>query len=144
MRWWFIGLSGLLQGIAAIVSWLVLYEGLIVPLLPTVNAVPYWWWFLQTSPVWGTGILLGWFAQSSRELFAASLAGALGSQVYLDWASTTQRPGFVNQPLAETDPAVFWTLGSLFTWMALCVPYLAGLGLRRLVRLHFLAPEEAE
>ena len=126
VRWWFIGLSGVLQIFAAAIADLILYEKVIVPLLPGVKSVPLWWWGLQTAPIWMAALLLGWQTLSIRELLAAAWAGAMGNQILLYWASVTLRAGFPNQPLAETDPLMFWTLGSLVSWVLLTVLYLVG------------------
>jgi hypothetical protein len=130
---WFVGASSLAVLAAAAVSGLIFYEKTIVPSLPTVTSVPLWWWGLSASPVWIAALILGWHATSILELAGASAAGAIGSQVYLYWASITQRPGLVNQPLAETDPAVFWTAGTLVCAAMLAAPYSAGYLGRRAV-----------
>lgn len=126
VRWWFIGLSGILQLIAAAIADFILYNKIIVPLLPGVNAIPLWWWGLQIVPIWMAALLLGWQALSVRELLAAAWAGAMGVQVYLYLASVTFRAGFQNQPLAETDPVMFWTVGSLTSWVLLTILYSMG------------------
>jgi len=126
VRWWFVSLSGVIQLIAAGIAGLILYEKIIVPLLPDVKSVPIWWWGLQTAPIWMAALLLGWQTLSIRELLAAAWAGAMGSQIYLYWASVTFRAGFLNQPLAESDPVTFWTVGNLVSWILLGVPYLVG------------------
>lgn len=133
MRAGFIGLSALLGLGAAAVSGLILYEGIIVPLLPTVKSVPLWWWALADSPLWIAALCLGWQAGSIREAVAASLAGAVGSHAYVSWASLTNRPGFVNQPLAEVDPLRFWTVSLLINWLLLALPFAAGFMGKRLL-----------
>jgi hypothetical protein len=67
-----------------------------------------------------------WFANSLRELVAASFVGTLGSHLYLYWASVTNRPGLVNQPLAEVDLVAFWTETLAWYWLLLSVPFVLG------------------
>ena len=54
------------------------------------------------------------------------MASAFGSHAYLNWASVTNRPGLVNQPLAETHPFVFWTATLFVYWLLLAVPFASG------------------
>ena len=132
MRWQFLVVASLTCAAAAALCGLVLYELIIVPLLPTVRSVPFWWWALASSPLWLGAGCLGWYANSLRELVAASFVGTLGSHVYLYWASVTNRPGLVNQPLAEIDPVTFWTEGLAWYWLLLSVPFVLGHVVRRL------------
>jgi len=127
----FVGLSALAGAGAAAVSGLVLYEGIIVPLLPTVRSVPLWWWGLAASPLWIAALCLGWHGRSIREVIATSFATQLGSDVYLYWASITNRPGLTNQTLAEADPLSFWTMSLVLHWLLLAVPFAIGYGAAR-------------
>jgi hypothetical protein len=85
MRWRFLAASVLITCAAAAVSGLILYERIIVPLLPTVRSVPLWWWGLAASHVWLTALFLGWRTGSVREVVSASVACAIGADVYLYW-----------------------------------------------------------
>ena len=131
MRSSFIGLSAVAGAVAAAVSGLLLYEGIIVPLLPTVRSVPMWWWGLAASPLWIAALCLGWHGRSIREVVAVSFAAQLGSHAYLYWASITNRPGLSNQPLAEAAPVIFWTVGLVLHWLLLAVPFAIGYGTAR-------------
>ena len=131
MRWWFLVVSSFVCAAAAALCGLVLYEQIIVPLLPGVRSVPVWWWVLASSPLWFGAACLGWYTNSFLELAAASLVGTLGSHLYLYWASVTNRPGLVNQPLAEVDPVGFWTEALAWYWLLLSVPFALGYLTRR-------------
>ena len=69
---------------------------------------------------------LGWYARSFREVIAASFAATLGSHTYLYWASITNRPGLVNQPLAEVEPLHFWTVTLLIYWLLVGMAFSVG------------------
>ena len=137
-------MSALIGCAADAVSGLVLYERITVPILPTVRVVPLWWWGLAASPLWLAALCLGWRAASILELAGASLTTALGSHVYIYWASITNRPGFVNQPLAETDPLTFWTKALLVTWLLLVVPFAFGYVARRLANRRWTGHERVQ
>ena len=134
MRWRRVVISALTGYATAAVSGLVLYERIMVPLLPTVTAVPLWWWGLAASPLWLGALYLGSRAASIRELAGVSLAAAFGSHAYLYWASVTNRPGLVNQPLAETGPFVFWTEALFGYWLLLALPFASGYAGRLLLK----------
>lgn len=126
MRAWFVSVAGLAELAAASLSGLVFYERIVVPLLPSLKSVSLWWWILSTSPLWIVAVVIGWYARSAFELVSGTAAGALGWQVYMYWASVTQRPGLENQPLAQVDPLIFWTVGTLVSAILLGVPSVAG------------------
>ena len=131
MRAWFLGFAGLAELAAASLSGLFFYERIVVPLLAGVRSVPLWWWVLATSPLWIAALVIGWYARSAFELICGTATGALGQQVYMYWASVTQRPGLVNQPLAQIDPLIFWTVGTLVCAILLGVPSAIGYLVRR-------------
>src|SRR5258705_3513416 len=126
VRAWFVSVAGLAELAAASLSGLVFYERIVVPLLPSLKSVSLWWWILATSPLWIVAVVIGWYARSAFELDSSTAAGALGWQVYMYWASVTQRPGLENQPLAQVDPLIFWTVGPLVSAILLGVPSVAG------------------
>jgi len=139
VRWQFLMVASFTCAAAAALCGLVLYEQIIVPLLLTVRSVPFWWWALAASPLWLGAGCLGWYANSLRELVAASFVGTLGSHLYLYWASVTNRPGLVNQPLAEVDPVTFWTEALAWYWLLLSVPFVLGHIARRLANRRWRA-----
>lgn len=133
MRWQFLVTTTFTCAASAALGGLVLYEQIIVPLLPTVRSVPIWWWALASLPLWLSAGCLGGYANSLLELVAASFVGTLGNHLYLYWASVTNRPGVVNQPLAEIEPVTFWTQALACYWLLLSVPFVLGHFARRLV-----------
>jgi len=115
---------------AAIVSGQVLYEGLIVPRLPSLNSVPIWWWLAAGSPMAMCALWFGWFARGWRELVIATLAASGGWALYIQWAAFTHQPGQVNQPFAEASPALFWSLGLSALWSQLLPIFAIGAACR--------------
>jgi hypothetical protein len=122
VRTWFAVIAFVAEFLAALVSQFVLYERVIVPLLPTVTSVPSWWWVLAAAPLGLVAVVVGWYARSVVGLIAATFALALGSQICTYWASITSRPGYGNQPLAEADPLMFWTIGTVLSAIIFGIP----------------------
>jgi hypothetical protein len=87
------------------------YEYLIVPRLPSVPSVPIWWWAVAGLPVIIAGLVFGWLVRSVASLLLWSIAGAVGINGYVAWASLMGQHAFVNQPLATESPLAFWALG---------------------------------
>jgi len=94
--------------------------------LGRARALEHKGWTRDTVKEGETVTVIGWYARSAFELASGTAAGALGWQVYMYWASVTQRPGLENQPLAQVDPLIFWTVGTLVSAILLGVPSVAG------------------
>ena len=134
MRLTFVAAATLAILAAAIASQQVLYEGLVVPRLSGLPAVPLLWWFGVEAPVIVVTLTCGWMARSWRDALAAAALAALGLQAYLYWAATTGRPG-LQKSFAIEAPLYYWTGGVMTVFLLLLVPILLArighAGLRR-------------
>lgn len=54
------------------------YERFVVPRLPEVQSVPFWWWLLCCVPVISVGIYAGWKANNILSVFPLSIIGVVG------------------------------------------------------------------
>ena len=54
------------------------YEQFVVPRLPEVHSVPFWWGLLCCVPVIAVGIYAGWKTKNILSVFPLSIIGAVG------------------------------------------------------------------
>ena len=108
---WYMTLAAIAVFAASALLSAALYDYVIVPRLPSVRSVPFSWWLAAGLPIITAGFVFGWLVRSVASFLLWSIAGAVGINAYVTWASLVGRRPFVNQPPAAEAPFVFWTVG---------------------------------
>ena len=70
----------------AFITTALAYDRFIVPLLPTVDSVPIWWWAICISPVIIVAIASGWWAGHVLRVILKSMVGAVAYLVALQFS----------------------------------------------------------
>lgn len=124
--------------LAMTTSHFLIYKTLIVPRLPSLQSVPFYWWLGAFAPMLLVFLVFGISLKSWRELIIFSILAGTIQQVFGYLMSTWNEPGNLK---SFESPIFEWTIGVVAAVVISAVFFSIGMLMVRLMKRNLKSPD---